>query len=40
MSAKAKVTETKTAIKQEPYNMSDVKHDLQCGFVELGVTDS
>ncbi len=33
-----KVTKTKTALKQETYNLSDLtrKHDLQCGFVELG----
>jgi hypothetical protein len=36
MSAKSKVTKTKTALKQETYNLSDLKHDLQCGFVELG----
>jgi hypothetical protein len=36
MSAKTKVTKTKTALKQETYNLSDLKHDLQCGFVELG----
>ncbi len=36
MSEKIKVTKTKTALKQEPYNPSDLKHDLQCGFVELG----
>ncbi len=43
MSAKTKVTKTKTALKQETYNLSDlpVKHDLHCGFrvvelVELG----
>ena len=35
MSAKTKVTKTKTvtALKQETYNL---KHDLHCGFVELG----
>ena len=31
-----KVTKTKTALKQETYNLSDPKHDLHCGFVELG----
>ena len=31
---------TKTALKQETYNLSDVKHDPQCGFVELGDSDS
>ena len=33
MSAKPKVTKTKTALKQEPetYNLSDLKHDLRCG---------
>jgi hypothetical protein len=40
MSAKTKVTTTKTALKQETYNLSasDLKHDLHCGFkfVELG----
>jgi hypothetical protein len=40
MSAKTKVMKTKTALKQETYNLnvSDLKHDLhcQCGFVELG----
>ena len=40
MSAKAKVTKTKTALKQpeETYNLSDLKHDPHCGFqvVELG----
>jgi hypothetical protein len=30
------VTKTKTALKQETYNLSDLKHDLHCGFVELG----
>jgi hypothetical protein len=37
-SAKIKVTKTKTALKQEMYNLSDLKHDLHCGFkfVELG----
>ena len=37
MSAKTKVTKTKTALKrQETYNLSDLKHALHCGFVELG----
>jgi hypothetical protein len=27
-SAKTKVTKTKTALKQETYNLSDLKHDL------------
>ena len=38
MSAKTKVTKTKTALnlKKETYNLSDLKHDLHCGFVELG----
>jgi hypothetical protein len=38
MSAKTnlKVTKTKTALKQETYNRSDLKHDPHCGFVELG----
>ncbi len=36
MSAKPKVTKTKAALRQETYNLSDLKHDLHCGFVELG----
>jgi hypothetical protein len=36
MSAKTKVKKTKTAPKQETYNLSDLKHDLHCGVVELG----
>ncbi len=44
MSAKTnlKVTKTnlKTALKQEAHNLSDLKHDLHCGFVELQVGDS
>jgi hypothetical protein len=38
MSAKTKVTnlKTKTALRQETYNPRDLKHDLHCGFVELG----
>ena len=36
MSAKPKVTKTKTALKQETYDLSDLKHDLRCGVVELG----
>ncbi len=40
MSAKTKVTKTKTALKQETYHRSEVpetlKHDPHCGFVELG----
>ncbi len=36
MSAKSKVTKTKTALKQETYNLSDLKHDLHCGYVEHG----
>jgi hypothetical protein len=38
MSAKTKVTKTKTALKQEAYNLnlSGLKHDLHCGYVELG----
>ena len=36
MSINTKVTKTKTALKQETYNLSDLKHDLHCGFVELG----
>ena len=36
MSAKTKVTKTKTALKQETYNLSDrdLKHDLHCFFFE------
>jgi hypothetical protein len=26
----------RSTLKQETYNLSDLKHDLQCGFVELG----
>jgi hypothetical protein len=42
MSAKIKVTKTKTALKQETHNLSDLKPDPHCGFVELGgsVSDS
>jgi hypothetical protein len=40
MSAKPKVTKTKTALKQETYNLSDLKHDLHCGLVELGDSGS
>jgi hypothetical protein len=36
MSAKIRVMKTKTALKQETYNLSDLKHDLHRGFVELG----
>jgi hypothetical protein len=36
MSAKPKVTKTKTTLKQETYNLSDLKHDPHCGYVELG----
>jgi hypothetical protein len=36
ISAKTGVTKRKTALKQETYNLSDLKHDLHCGFVELG----
>ena len=37
MSANTKVTKTKIALKQETYNLSDVKHDLyrDFGFVNL-----
>ena len=31
MSAKPKVTKTKTALKQETYNLSDLKHGLHQG---------
>jgi hypothetical protein len=38
MSAQTKVKKTMTTLKQETYNLSDLKHDLHCGFkfVELG----
>ena len=36
MFAKTKVKKTKTALKQGTHNLSDLKHDLQCGVVELG----
>ena len=36
MSAKPKVTKTETAPKQETYHLSDLKHDLYGGFVEVG----
>ena len=36
MPAKPKVTKTKAALKQETYNLSNLKHDPHCGFVELG----
>ena len=36
MSEKTKVQKTKTAIKQELYSLSDLKHDLKRGFVKLG----
>ncbi len=38
MSAKTKVTKTKTALKKETCNLpvSDLKHDRLCGLVELG----
>ncbi len=38
MSAKTKVTKTTTALKEETYNLSDLKHAsaLHCGLVELG----
>jgi hypothetical protein len=35
----SRCTKTKTALKQETSNLSDLKHDLHCagpGFVELG----
>ena len=35
MSAKTKVAKTKTALKQETYNLSDLKHDLHRGFVQF-----
>jgi hypothetical protein len=36
MSAKTKLTKTKTALGQETYNLGDLKHDLHSGLVELG----
>ena len=36
MSSKTKIRRTKTARREETYNLSDLKHDLRCGFVELG----
>ncbi len=36
MSEKTKVKKKKAAIKQLPYGLSDLKHDLKCGFVKLG----
>ncbi len=36
MSAKTMVTKTKTTLRQETHNRSDLKHDLHCGYVELG----
>jgi hypothetical protein len=36
MSKKIKVTKTETAMKQEPYSVSDLKQDLKCGFVKFG----
>jgi hypothetical protein len=35
-SAKTKVTKTKTALKQETLNLTDLKPDPHCGYVELG----
>ena len=36
MSSKTKIRRTRTARREETYNLSDLKHDLRCGFVELG----
>ena len=36
MCANPKVKKTKTALKQETYNPSDLKHDPHFGFIELG----
>jgi hypothetical protein len=36
MSSKTKVRKTRAARREETYTMSDLKHDLRCGFVELG----
>jgi hypothetical protein len=30
------IMSAKTALKQETYNLSDLKHDPHCGFAELG----
>ena len=38
--AKTKATKTKTALRQETYNLSDLKHDLYCGFVDSELGDS
>jgi hypothetical protein len=42
MTAKTKFTKTKTALKQYTYNLSDMRHDPSCWFVdsELGDSDS
>ena len=41
---KPSLTKTKTALKQETYNLSDLpvklEHDVHCGFVELGGSES
>ena len=34
---KALVQKTRSAAARAPYGVSDLKHDLKCGFVELGV---
>jgi hypothetical protein len=38
----SRLTKTKTALKQETHNLSGLKPDPHCGFVELGgsVSDS
>ncbi len=42
MSTRTKVTKTagEIALRQETYNLSDLKHDPHCGFVELELGDS
>ena len=35
---KALVQKTRNAAARAPYGVCDLKHDLKCGFVELGVT--
>lgn len=37
LSEKTKVQKTRSAAAQAPYGVGDLKHDLKCGFVELGV---
>jgi hypothetical protein len=35
---KALVQKTRNAAARAPYCVGDLKHDLKCGFVELGIT--